>query len=90
MGSDFFGEGIERIALVAGTGRRAGTGTVIAKRLEEDGWTGITAHWPEYDRRMPWGADETVPGMEAKYAFVREPAGGWVKRQALVADGGAA
>jgi len=55
----------DRIALVTGAGRQAGIGTAIAARLAEDGWTVVTTHWSDYDRRMPWGADETVRGVEA-------------------------
>ncbi|MFI5610995.1 SDR family oxidoreductase [Amycolatopsis sp. NPDC051903] len=51
------------VALVTGVGRRAGIGAAIATRLMADGWTVACSYWGAYDARMPWGADETRPGV---------------------------
>lgn len=63
-----------KTALVTGVGRKAGIGTAIAERLREDGWNVVTTYWSDYDRRMPWGADETVQGIEADLADPATPA----------------
>ncbi|MYW96804.1 SDR family oxidoreductase [Amycolatopsis rubida] len=64
----------KKTALVTGVGRKAGIGAAIASRLREDGWTVITTYWSGYDRRMPWGADENVQGIEADLADPATPA----------------
>lgn len=64
----------KKTALVTGVGRKAGIGAAIATRLQEDGWHVITTYWSDYDRRMPWGADETVQGIEADLADPETPA----------------
>ncbi|WP_344869214.1 SDR family oxidoreductase [Amycolatopsis ultiminotia] len=64
----------EPVALITGVGRRVGIGAAIAERLRADGWTVVTTRWSDYDRRMPWGADETTFGMEADLADPGTPA----------------
>ncbi|MGW4401092.1 hypothetical protein ACWEHA_37835 [Amycolatopsis nivea] len=52
----------KKTALVTGVGRKAGIGAAIA------------TYWSDYDRRMPWDADETVHGFEADLADPETPA----------------
>ncbi|ATY14285.1 short-chain dehydrogenase [Amycolatopsis sp. AA4] len=64
----------KKTALITGVGRKAGIGAAIAARLKEDDWNVVTTRWSDYDRRMPWGPDETVEGIEADLADPETPA----------------
>lgn len=46
------------VALVTGAGRESGIASATALRLAESGWDVVFTHFPAYDARMPWGADE--------------------------------
>ena len=50
-----------RVALVTGVGRRRGVGTAICRALAGRGADIFFAYWRDYDREMPWGADEDGP-----------------------------
>ena len=45
------------VALVTDAGRRAGIATASALRLAETGWEVAFTHFPTYEARMAWGAD---------------------------------
>jgi 3-oxoacyl-[acyl-carrier protein] reductase len=54
--------GSRPVALVTGAGRRLGIATAVALRLAETGWDVAFTHFPHYDARMPWGADDGATG----------------------------
>ena len=54
-------------ALVTGVSRRAGIGHAVIQRLAEDGLRVVAAGWPDYDERMPWGADRLVPQLPGPF-----------------------
>ena len=59
-------------ALVTGGSRRAGIGHAVIQRLAEDGLRVVAAGWPDYDERMPWGADRLVPQLPGPFYEVDE------------------
>ena len=48
------------LALVTGAGRTAGIAATVVTRLAESGWNVAFGHWPAYDAKMPWGADQNA------------------------------
>lgn len=50
-----------RNALVTGVSRRRGIGTAICRALAEASANIFFTYWQQYDKNMPWGADETHP-----------------------------
>lgn len=50
-----------RVAVVTGASRRAGIGAAVCRALAARGADILFTHWNEYDREMPWGADEDGP-----------------------------
>lgn len=48
------------LALVTGAGRTVGIAATVVTRLAESGWDVAFGHWPAYDARMPWGAEQNA------------------------------
>lgn len=51
----------DKVALVTGAGRRAGIGAAICRALAAGGADVLFTYWKDYDRGMPWDADEEGP-----------------------------
>jgi 3-oxoacyl-[acyl-carrier protein] reductase len=50
-----------KVALVTGVTRRQGIGAAVALALARAGADVCTAYYRPYDRRMPWGVEDTEP-----------------------------
>lgn len=50
-----------RVALVTGAGRRMGIGAAICRALAGRGANVLFTYWKDYDRKMPWNADDEAP-----------------------------
>jgi 3-oxoacyl-[acyl-carrier protein] reductase len=50
-----------KVALVTGVTRRQGIGAAVALALARAGTDIFATHYRPYDRRMPWGVEETEP-----------------------------
>jgi 3-oxoacyl-[acyl-carrier protein] reductase len=59
-----------KVALVTGAGRRGGIGAAICGALAAHGADVLFTYWKDYDREMPWDADEEGP--EALLEELRE------------------
>jgi 3-oxoacyl-[acyl-carrier protein] reductase len=46
------------LALVTGAGRTVGIAATAVIGLAESGWDVAFGHWPAYDARMPWAAEQ--------------------------------
>lgn len=61
----------DRVAIVTGAGRRGGIGAAICRELAAGGADVLFTYCKDYDREMPWNADEEGP--EALLEDLREP-----------------
>lgn len=52
-----------RLAIVTGASRRRGIGAAVCRALAQAGVDIFFTHWSPYDRLMPWGAEESEPGL---------------------------
>ena len=59
-----------KVAVVTGAGRRKGIGAAICRALAARGADVLFTYWKDYDRKMPWNADEEGP--EALLKELRE------------------
>jgi 3-oxoacyl-[acyl-carrier protein] reductase len=50
-----------KVALVTGVTRRQGIGAAVALTLAQSGADVCTAYYRPYDRKMPWGVEDTEP-----------------------------
>ena len=50
-----------KVAIVTGAGRRGGIGAAICRALAARGADVLFTYWKDYDREMPWNADEAGP-----------------------------
>jgi 3-oxoacyl-[acyl-carrier protein] reductase len=51
----------QRIAIVTGASRRRGIGAAVCRTLAARHVAIFFTHWRQFDREMPWGADEDEP-----------------------------
>ena len=51
----------DRVAIVTGAGRRGGIGAAICRALAARGADALFTYWKDYNREMPWDADEKGP-----------------------------
>ncbi len=56
-----------RIAVVTGASRRRGIGSAICRALGQANLDVFFTHWHDYDRTMPWGAEEDEPAQLQQY-----------------------
>ena len=70
-----------KVATVTGAGRRGGIGAAICRALAARGADVFFTYWKDYDREMPWDADEEGP--EALLAELR---GSGVRAEGLEVD----
>jgi len=53
---------IRRIAIVTGASRRVGIGAAVCRAFAQAGDDIFFTYWSSYDRRIPWGEEESEPG----------------------------
>ncbi len=70
-----------KVALVTGAGGRKGIGAAICRALAAHGADVLFAYWKDYDREMPWNADEEVPEV-----LLEELRGSDIRAEAMEVD----